>query len=103
MRAAEGCCHSAGRRAGFGWDLQSGLEDTRVQSRFEVRTRESEGCGDGASLRERLAPFFAKAKRCRCECLSGGATHLYILIHRQVTAVYTAGTLARGVLGFFGA
>ena len=45
-----------------------------MRSRFEVRTRESEGCGDGACLRGVLARFFGKAKICHCECLSGATT-----------------------------
>ena len=56
--------------------LQSALETTRLQCRIEVRTRQCERCSDGAWLRARLALIFGKAKRCRCECLSGGATHL---------------------------
>ena len=64
------------RLDGSGWDLQRELEGTRAQSRLIVRTRECGRCSDGACLRARLALIFGKAKRCRCERLSGGATHL---------------------------
>ena len=65
------------RLDGSGWDLQRELEGTWAQSRLIVRTRECGRCSDGACLRARLALIFGKAKRCRCECLSGDATHLH--------------------------
>jgi len=54
--------------------LHSGPENTRLRSRFEVRTRGCGRRGDGACLRGAFAHFLGKAKVTRVECSTGGAT-----------------------------
>ena len=53
----------------------SALRTKLVQRTAASLLRCRETHGQHRSLRARLARFFGKANRCRCECLSGGATH----------------------------
>ena len=59
----------------FTWDLQSGLEATRVQSRLCMREAWRAIPAYGARLRMRKALIFGKAFRCPVNGLSSGATH----------------------------
>ena len=88
----------------FTWDLQSGLEATRVQSRLCMREAWRAIPAYGARLRMRKALIFGKAFRCPVNGLSSGATHqrfraciaiqLYTAIQRALIQLrYTAYSL----------
>ena len=62
------------------WGAWRTMADPRMMRHARSRARPRRR----ASLRRRLAPFFGKAKRCDCECLSSGATHRLYIIHIHI-------------------